>query len=78
MEILTGNTQTPRYLFEAGYVEVSYDGEKFERVGDLAHGLGIIENPKRAIKAVRVVCTQSGNGARFVTVQSPKIWPILK
>ena len=78
MEILTGNTQTPRYLFEAGYVEVSYDGEKFERVGDLAHGLGVIENPKRAIKAVRVVCTQSGNGARFVTVQSPKIWPILK
>lgn len=77
MEILTGNKQTPRYLFEAGYLEVSYDGEHFERICDLDHGCGVIANPKRAIKAVRVVCTQSGNGARFVTLQSPGIWPVL-
>lgn len=77
MLIRTGNVQTPRYLFEAGYLEVSYDGEMFERVCDLDHGCGVVENPKQAVKAVRVVCTQSGNGARFVTVQAPMIWPLL-
>lgn len=78
MLIRTGNVQTPRYLFEAGYLEVSHDGKNFTRVCDLDYGCGIIENPSQPIKAVRVVCTQSGNGARFVTVQSPKVWPILK
>lgn len=77
MRICTGNVQTPRYLFNAGYLEVSYDGENFERVGDLEHGCCTIENPSRAIKAVRVVCTQTGNGARFVTLRIPQIWPEL-
>lgn len=75
MEIATGNKQLPRYMFNEGYIEVSYDGEQFERVGDLCDGIGVVEEPKRAIKAVRVVCTERGNGARFVTVQAPKVWP---
>ncbi len=58
-------------------MEVSYDGEHFERVDDLKGGAAVIENPRRGIKAVRVVCTQSGNGESFVTVQEPKIYPVL-
>ena len=77
MEIYTGNLQLPRYIFNAGYMEVSYDGEHFERVGELKNGGAAIENPRRAIKAVRVVCGVSGNGADFVTVQAPKIYPVL-
>jgi hypothetical protein len=46
-------------------------------VGDLKNGGAAIDNPKRAIKAVRVVCTESGNGADFVTVQEPMVFPIL-
>ncbi len=77
MEISTGNLQLPRYIFNAGYMEVSYDGVKFERVCDLKNGGGVIDNPSRAIKAVRIVCSESGNGANFVTVQAPKIYPVL-
>jgi hexosaminidase len=77
MEIATGNLQLPRYIFTAGYMELSYDGEHFERVGDLKGGGAVIENPRRAIKAVRLVCTQSGNGESFVTVQEPKVYPVL-
>ena len=77
MEIATGNLQLPRFIFTAGYLEVSYDGEHFERVADLKGGAAAIENPRRGIKAVRVVCTQSGNGESFVTVQEPKIYPVL-
>ena len=77
MEIATGNKQLPRYIFNAGYVEVSYDGIKFERSTALVDGVGVIDAPKRAIKAVRIVNTERGNGARFVTVQAPKIYPIL-
>lgn len=77
MEIATGNKQLPRYIFNDGYLEVSYDGTRFERVGNLVDGRGVIVSPRRAIKAVRVVCTESGNGARFVTVQAPIIYPLL-
>lgn len=77
MEISTGNIQLPRYIFNAGYLEVSYDGTTFKRVCDLKNGGGVIENPSLPIKAVRVVCTVSGNGADFVTVQAPKVYPKL-
>ena len=77
MEIYTGNLQLPRYIFNAGYMEVSYDGTKFERVCELKNGGGVIEAPRRAIKAVRIVCSESGNGANFVTVQAPRIYPVL-
>lgn len=77
MEISTGNLQLPRFIFNAGYMEVSEDGKTFKRVCDLRNGGGVIENPQRAIKAVRIVCTESGNGANFVTVQAPKVYPKL-
>lgn len=77
MEISTGNLQLPRYIFNAGYMEVSEDGVNFKRVGDLKNGGCAIENPSRPIKAVRVVCTENGNGADFVTVQAPKVYPKL-
>ena len=77
MEVRTGNLQLPRNIFEAGYVELSYDGKVFERVGELQAGGIRIENPRRAIKALRIVCSKAGNGEGFVTVQSPVIYPLL-
>ena len=77
MKVATGNFQLPRYIFENGYVEVSYDGVAFERVGELDCGVFYIEYPARAIKAVRVTCTSRGNGAEWVSIQPPTIWPIL-
>lgn len=77
MKVATGNFQLPRYLFENGYVELSYDGAHFERVGELTCGIYYIVAPKRAIKAVRITSTSSGNGARWVSIQPPTIWPLL-
>jgi hexosaminidase len=77
MKVATGNFQLPRYLFENGYVELSYDGAHFERVGDLVCGIYYIDTPARAIKAVRITATSEGNGARWVAVQPPTIWPLL-
>ena len=77
MKVATGNFQLPRYIFENGYVEVSYDGVSFEYIGDLECGMYIIEQPKRAIKAVRIICTSQGNGAEWVSIQPPTIYPKL-
>ena len=77
MKVATGNFQLPRYTFENGYVEVSYDGKTFERVGELDCGMFYIEYPARPIKAVRITCTSRGNGAEWVSIQPPTIWPKL-
>ena len=77
MKVATGNFQLPRYIFENGYVEVSYDGVAFERVGDLECGMFVIEYPVRPIKAVRITSTSEGNGARWVSIQPPTILPKL-
>lgn len=77
MKVATGNFQLPRYTFENGYVEVSYDGKTFERVGELDCGMFYIEYPARPIKAVRITCTSRGNGAEWVAIQPPTIWPKL-
>ena len=77
MEISTGNLQLPRYIFNAGYMEVSEDGTTFKRVCDLKNGGGVIDAPSKPVKAVRIVCTENGNGADFVTVQAPKVYPKL-
>ena len=77
MYVATGNFQLPRFIFENGYVEISSDGETFERVGDLDCGGYTIEYPSRPIKAVRMVCTSPGNGASFVSIQPPTIYPRL-
>ena len=77
MEVRTGNLQLPRFIFNAGYMELSYDGKTFSRVCDLKCGGGVIENPSKPIKAVRITCTESGNGADFVTIQAPMVFPKL-
>lgn len=77
MKVATGNFQLPRYTFENGYVEVSYDGVTFEQVGELDCGMFFIEYPSRPIKAVRITCTSQGNGAEWVSIQPPTIWPKL-
>lgn len=77
LEVRTGNLQLPRYVFNSGYMEVSEDGVTFRRVCELKNGGGAIDDPSRPIKAVRVVCTTDGNGASFVTVQAPMVFPKL-
>jgi hexosaminidase len=77
MKVATGNFQLPRFTFENGYVEVSHDGTTFERVGELECGMFYIEYPARPIKAVRITCTSRGNGAAWVSIQPPTIWPTL-
>ena len=77
MKVATGNFQLPRFTFENGYVEVSYNGTTFERLGDLECGMYYIEAPTRAIKAVRITATSRGNGAEWVSIQPPTIWPQL-
>lgn len=77
MKVATGNFQLPRYIFENGYVEVSFDGDNFIYVGDLECGVFTIEYPERPIKAVRITCTSQGNGAEWVSIQPPTIYPIL-
>ena len=77
MKVATGNFQLPRYIFESGYVEVMYSGEEWQRVGELENGMYTIEYPSRPIKAIRIVCTSQGNGAEWVSVQPPTIWPLL-
>ena len=77
MKVATGNFQLPRYNIENGYVEVSYDGSSFERVGELEDGVFYIMYPTRAIKAVRITSTSKGNGASWVSIQPPTIYPLL-
>ena len=77
MQVATGNFQLPRFIFEQGYAELSYDGKNFVRLGELENGMYIIENPPHPIKAVRLVCTSRGNGAKYVSIQPPTIYPKL-
>ena len=77
MKVATGNFQLPRYIFENGYVEVSYDGDDFAYVGDLECGMFVIKYPLQPIKAVRITCTSRGNGAEWVSIQPPTIYPLL-
>ena len=71
--VRTGNLQLPRFIFTTGYVELSTDGETFERAGELAKGGWMLRHPERPIRAIRIVSTCEGNGCPYVTVQSPVI-----
>lgn len=77
MQVATGNFQLPRFIFEQGYAEISYDGVKFEYAGKMGNGMFVIHRPVRPIKAIRLVCTSKGNGAKYVSIQPPTIWPKL-
>ena len=77
MKVAIGNFQLPRYIFENGYVEISFDGDNFTYIGDLECGMFTIEQPQKPIKAVRIICTSRGNGAAWVSIQPPTIYPLL-
>ena len=77
IKVATGNFQLPRYIFENGYVEISFDGDSFVYVGDLEYGMLTIDYPQCPIKAVRITCTSQGNGAEWVSIQPPTIYPVL-
>ena len=77
IKVATGNFQLPRYIFENGYVELSFDGDDFIYIGDLECGMLTIEYPELPIKAVRITCTSRGFGAEWVSIQPPTIYPIL-
>ena len=77
MKVATGNFQLPRYIFENGYVEVSFDGDNYTYIGDLECGMFTIEYPAQPIKSVRIICTSRGNGAEWVSIQPPTIYPLL-
>jgi len=72
IEVKTGNPQLPRYIFNAGRVEVSYDGTTFEQAGVLDKGRFILR-PRRAVKALRVTNTAGDNGCDHVAVQPLRI-----
>jgi len=76
MYLQTGNRQLPKTIVTTGYAEVSYDGERFERAGELEKG-SITLHPNRPIKSVRIVSTCNDNGTPYVTIQPPRIKPIL-
>lgn len=76
MYLQTGNRQLPKTIITTGYAEVSYDGTKFERIGELEKGSTTFR-PDRAVKAVRIVSTCDDNGTPYVTVQPPQIKPII-
>lgn len=72
MELITGYRYMERAQFWNGYVEVSYDGHSFEKVAELDEGRATI-NPKRPVKAVRIVCTTNYNGQDRTVIQCPVI-----
>lgn len=74
MYLQTGNRQLPKTIVTTGYAEVSYDGSKFERAGELEKG-SITLKPERPVKAVRIVSTCDDNGTPYVTIQPPVVKP---
>lgn len=76
MYLQTGNRQLPKTILTSGYAEVSYDGVKFTRAGELEMG-SITLYPGRPVKAVRLVSTCDDNGTPYVTIQPPAIKPVL-
>ncbi len=76
MYLQTGNRQLPKTIITTGIVEISYDGQRFERIGELEKG-SITLHPDRPVKAVRIVSTCNDNGTPYVTIQPPRIKPVL-
>ena len=76
MEFITGYTHIAHRIFPTGYVEVSWDGENFEKVADLVDGCARIILPKSPIKAVRIISTHDRNSTRGVVINAPVIKPL--
>lgn len=69
----TGYVQVPRLCIDEGYVEVTYDGTRFERIGELENGWLRFGPSGRPIRAIRVVATCQDNGGSSVIVQPLEI-----
>lgn len=70
----TGYAHLARAIVSQGYVEASYDGEHFERVGELVDGCCTLR-PQSPVKALRITATADRNGCAMVIFQPPKIKP---
>ena len=77
LEFITGYTHIAHRIFPTGYVEVSWDGESFEKVTDLVDGCAKIVAPAKPIKSVRIVSTRDRNSTRGVVINAPVIKPKL-
>ena len=55
INVVTGRLDMCKGLIHKGYVEVSYDGEKFVKAGDLRDGSYALLPKKRPIYAIRIV-----------------------
>jgi len=77
MEFVTGYTHIAHRLFPTGYLEVSYDGEKFEQGASLVDGCAKVVKPLAPIKAVRIVSTTHRNSTTGVVINPPIIKPVL-
>ncbi len=74
IQLITGLWELPAYHFITGYVELSYDGHSFERVGELDKGrLTIYPEEGRRIHGARVVCTTNMNGYASTFIHYPRI-----
>lgn len=76
MCIQTGFPQLPRTIFTSGYAEISYNGSSFQKAGELVDGK-IVLQPRKPVKAVRIVSTCDDNGTPFVTILAPEVKPVL-
>ena len=73
LKLTTGYPHVLRRLIYSGYVEVSYDGTTFAKVGELSNGAYAIRPKGKAIHAVRIVATGISDAEDGVIVQSPVI-----
>lgn len=71
----TGYLQLPRLIFDTGYGEISYDGQTFERIGELEQGSIRILSSDKPVRAVRITSTADGNGSASVLIQPLQIKP---
>ena len=74
IEFITGSHAVPSRLITKGYLEVSEDGEKFERIADLDYGRVKLLNP-RPIKSARIVATSDDLPGSQLRICSPIIYP---
>lgn len=68
----TGHIHLYRCLFLSGYVEISYDGERFVRAAELHNG-GATIRPDKPVKSVRIVADGNSDAEDDVVIQSLKI-----
>ncbi len=74
--IQTGHQHLPKTIIPNAEVFTSADGSTFTKVGELKNG-SITIRPTERIQAIKIVSTGGDDGTNFVTIQPPKIKPIL-